>query len=400
MTEGGVSVGLNPRHRNVTRSPGDGGQVLVLVAAALTFMLGVVGIVIDGGYAFAQQRGSQNGADAAATAGALVLAQNLPFRALGQTLPKADSDVAAEVSKIAGDNGLASIDAYYTDQAGNLLRPDGSLATGTSDAAQVGITTIPPGTWGVNAVATKAFNTFFARVLGLTTITATTTATSVSGYVENAGAGNVLPVTIPLNMITCDNNGDFLTIQPPTWWPENGDQEVILPLCKGSASGNVGWLDWSPPGGGTQELEQAILHPSNPAIPVPSWQYVTQTGNINSSQIEDALNTYAGRVVLIPFFDNACETANTAANSECPVGSGPGTGQNNWYHMPLFFGFEMRASKAAFITGSNPECGLNWNGAGCLIGKIGSYVGPNVTVGVGTGTELDAYSALGVQLIR
>lgn len=374
------------------------GQVLVLVALGLVAMLGMVGLVIDGGYAFAQQRGSQNGADAAATAGALVLAENLPFKAAGLAPPNGDGDVDSAVTSSSTKNSLSTVTAYYTDIDGNLVQTNGAAASGTGNAAVVGGGTLPSTAAGVMTVATKSFNTFFAGILGLPSVTATTDATAIAGFVENAGAGNVLPVTIPLNIIECLNNGNFSTIQPPTIWPLN--TPVTLPLCKGPASGNVGWLDWSPPGGGTSELVDAILNPNNPPIPVPSWQYVTETGNVNAKQVEDAINTYAGQVVLIPFFDNACDAPNAATNSACPAGGGPGTGQNNWYHMPLFFGLKLQDTRAAFIVGKNPECGSAWSGAGCLKGTITNYIGPNVTVGRGTGTALDAYSAVGVQLIK
>ena len=376
------------------------GQVLVLVVLGLAAMLGIVGLVIDGGYAFAQQRGSQNGADASATAGALVIAQNLPFRAVSQPLPKSDTDVANAVNGAATSNSLNSVTAYYTNIAGDLIRLDGTVTSNVAEAAPVGGGTLPAQAWGVRAYAVKSFDTFFARIppFSLTTITATTEATAAAGFAQDLGAGNVLPVTIPINIIYCANNGTFQTQQPPTIWPLN--QPTILPLCKGNASGNVGWLDWDPPAGGTSELIQAILNPSNPNIPVPSWQYVTSTGNVNSAGVEDALNTYAGKTVLIPFFDNSCTAPNSAENSACPTGSGAGTGQNNWYHLPLFFGFKMDSPKAAYIQGSNPECGSEWSGAGCLKGTITNYVGPGVTIGAGTGTALDAYSAVGVQLLK
>lgn len=362
------------------------GQVLVLLALGIVAMLGIAGLVIDGGYAFAEQRGSQNGSDSAATAGALVMAQNLPFRALGQALPKTDADVHTAVDAAALSNSLASVNAVYTDLAGQSL------------GVSVGNGSIPSTAWGVQVSGTRQFNTFFARAVGINSITASTAATAVAGYVSNAGAGNVLPITIPINIIYCLNNGDAATQQPVTRWPLN--EHVILPLCKGPASGNVGWLDWSPPAGGTSELVQAILHPNNPAIPVPSWQYVSDTGNVNAGAVEDAINTYRGQVVLIPLFDNSCTDPNTATNSACPAGSGPGTGQNNWYHLPLFIGLKLDSPKAAYIQGSNPECGSQWSGAGCIMGTIVSFVGPNVTVGAGTGTRDDAYSAVGVQLIK
>lgn len=382
---------VDPRRRD-----GEHGQVLVVVVLGLIAMIAMLGLIIDGGYAFAQQRGSQNGADSAATAGALVIAQNLPYRALGQAGPKTDADVATAVGNAASGNKISTYTAYYTNLAGSLIDAAGTAVANTTDAAVVGAGTLPTAAWGVQMDADRTFNTFFARAVGINSMTSSTAAVAVAGYVENAGAGNVLPVTIPLNIVYCANNGDVQTQLPPSYWPVN--TPVSFPLCKGNANGNVGWLDWSPPAGGTSELIDAILHPTNGAIPVPSWQFVTSTGNVNSGGVEDALNTWAGKTVLLPFFDNACTLANTADNSACPTGSG--TGQNNWYHFPLFFGFKMDYPKAAYITGSNPECGSLWNGAGCLKGTIVSYVGPNVTVGAGTGTVLDAMSAVGVQLIR
>lgn len=386
---------------NITRvrphdRDGQQGQVLVVVVLGLIAMIAMLGLIIDGGYAFAQQRGSQNGADSSATAGALVIAQNLPFRPLGQAGPKTDTDVSAAVSSAASGNKISTYNAYYTNLAGSLINAAGAAVGSTASAAKVGGGTLPIAAWGVQVDANKTFDTFFARAVGINSMTSTTTAVAVAGYVENAGAGNVLPVTIPLDIITCDNNGVVVTQLPPTYWPTN--TRVILPLCKGDANGNVGWLSWDPPAGGTKQLIQDILHPSNPAVPVPSWQFVTSTGNVNSSSVEDALNTYAGKTVLLPFFDNACTLANTADNSACPTTTGHG--QNNWYHFPLFFGFKMQSPKAAYMSGSDPECGTAWAGAGCVIGEIVSYVGPNVTVGAGTGTSLDVSSAIGVQLIR
>ena len=367
-----------------SRSNGQRGQVLVLVALGIVAMLTVLGLIIDGGYVYAQQRGAQNGSDAASTAGALVIAQNLPYRALGQAGPKDDGDVADAVLASATSNGIPAYKAYYTDLNGQVL------------GDEVGDGTLPAGAWGVKVDADRSFDTFFISVVGINDLKASTTATAIAGYVENAGAGNVLPIIFPLNIIYCLNNGNFETQQPESLWPLN--KPVTLPLCKGDAAGNVGWLDWSPPAGGTSELKDAILYPSNPAIPVPSWQFVASTGNVNG-QVEDALNTYAGKTVLIPFFDNVCDVKGVDANAVCPGDDTPG-GTKIWYHIPLFFGFKMQDGKAAYIQGSNPECGSLWAGAGCLKGEIVSFIGPNVTVGAGTGTSLDAYSAVGVQLIK
>ena len=56
---------------------GERGQVLAIFAAGLLALLVAVGVVIDGGNAMAQQRDTQNGADAASEAGTTVIAQYL-----------------------------------------------------------------------------------------------------------------------------------------------------------------------------------------------------------------------------------------------------------------------------------------------------------------------------------
>ncbi len=48
------------------------GQILVLFALALVAMIAMVGLILDGGSAFAQRRQEQNAADLAALAGAVV----------------------------------------------------------------------------------------------------------------------------------------------------------------------------------------------------------------------------------------------------------------------------------------------------------------------------------------
>jgi len=46
----------------------------VLFATTLVVLILFAGLVVDGGFAFSEQRNTQNGADSAAKAGALVLA--------------------------------------------------------------------------------------------------------------------------------------------------------------------------------------------------------------------------------------------------------------------------------------------------------------------------------------
>ena len=77
------------------------------------------------------------------------------------------------------------------------------------------------------------------------------------------------PVTIPVNIMSCDGT---VTRSHPTH-PEPWDKFTVykVPLC-GNSPGNVGWIDWYPPAGGASEIADAIDHPNNPPIDLPSWQ--------------------------------------------------------------------------------------------------------------------------------
>ena len=119
VPETAVSAVLLPNERNGTvnvssRRRGAEGQIIVIFALALVAIVAMVGLVIDGGTLFAQQRVAQNGADSAATAGTLIIAENLG----AATDIRKEQDVYLAVTQIATKNGLAGLAAEYTDDLG------------------------------------------------------------------------------------------------------------------------------------------------------------------------------------------------------------------------------------------------------------------------------------------
>jgi len=415
-------------HDSHPRSPR--GQVLVIVAISMVLMVALVGLVIDGGYAWGQQRATQNATDATAEAGAVVLVQQLA----GVTIT--DTDVWNAVAQSSTANGYPSVDpstqctggppdggavgicAYYTDVNGNdLTNDDGSLIT----VGTLGDTAPPTGAAGVDAKARKTIDTFIARVIGINTFDITTPATAVSGYVggvcDSALGCAVLPVALPVSLLSCQPG------QPGYYYTggaydKNTSDPYVIPLCSNSP-GNVGWLDWTPPAGGTSELAQSIANPNNPPIDVPSWQYVTATGNVNAQSVQNAINSWDGQVVLIPQFDITCSTQPTGdpgTNYGCPSANLGGNGTNQWYHLPQFAAFKLcdaticpantgsvnphpAYTQGAYLVGNNSAVCNTGNGAtSCLAGYFVDFVlNTTVTgnVGAAHGTGL-----LGVQLIH
>jgi hypothetical protein len=257
----------------------------------------------------------------------------------------------------------------------------------------------------------RPFGTFFARAIGIDQLTAVTDATAIAGYGQPYRT-TFLPVTPPVNILTCDGQNDPAFKLPLEQWYKNTVYQV--PLCK-NGPGNVGWLDYTPPSGGTSELVDVILNPEQiPGIDLPSWQFVTSTGNINSSSVEDALRTYDTQVVWVPLFDSTCDAQPSGTEvSGCPPQNVGGNGQNQWYHFPQVAMFQLCGQyddgsfvdgctqpHGAYISGNNRAvCEAGGNGAtSCLIGKFVDFVGEGRVTGPLSGTPSPS-RFIAVQLI-
>jgi hypothetical protein len=354
----------------VVARPREQGQILALFAIGLLAVVTMVALVLDGGNAFAQQRMTQNGTDAAANAGAVVLAQNLG----GAT--HSDQDVLDTINAVASENEISVLEAEYTDVNGVPI----GETVGDNGGGNP-----PVGASGVAVTAKRDFDTFVARIINLDSFSAITSATAITGFRSGTctiSTGCVLlPVTVPITVLECDGSNDPAPVVPPTHWPTN--LVVVLPLCK-NGPGNVGWLDWTPTGGGTSELITNIQTPNNPPIDLPSWQYITQTGNVNSKGVEDALRAYDGQVVLFPIFDSTCDSQPTGSGvADCPPGNTGGKGSNQWYHLPEVAAFQMCSptvsgcgsfTHGAYVNGSNPICDTGNGSTSCLVGKFVNFI--------------------------
>ena len=410
---------------------GERGQVIVLVALGMVALLTMVALIVDGGNAFAQQRVSQNAADAASESGAVVLMKRL-VGVPGQD----DAAVDAAVQSSASTNGLDTpVLACYTDLAGIPLKPDGTTAVDCSSAggaAQVGGGTIPAcdacagkSAAGVRVYGSRSFGTSFARIVGINTLTASTTATAIAGYV-NVLAGPVLPVTFPLFASGCDGSGNVEPVVPQEDWPWGVGKPLAIPLCKNGA-GNVGWIDWVPPAGGASELANAIRYSTNPPITTPKWYHIAGTGSVSGSEVQTAMEYWYNKTVLLPIFNATCSmaTANdvplnwTETNpigqvTDCADGGGTlnvGTGTNQWYFLVGFAAFHL---DLAFINGGDGGACASFDSlydwavpVGSAINSclIGHFEGPDYAVSQGAavgagGGGSDENSLPGVQLIR
>jgi len=163
------------------------GQMLVIVALALTALVAMAGLVIDGGMAWSNRRQVQNASDAASLAGTRVLGLDLKWRAVnaGNPSPPAapfpDPDAAVcdainnaldyntnsqqtiqDIDCVAGSD-----DAVYVDFDRNVL---GRVGDGIPSAAQ-----------GVRVVGRGESGTFLMGVVGISEMTVAADATALAG---------------------------------------------------------------------------------------------------------------------------------------------------------------------------------------------------------------------------
>ncbi|HET9852411.1 MAG TPA: TadE/TadG family type IV pilus assembly protein [Candidatus Limnocylindrales bacterium] len=362
------------------------GQILVLFALGLVTLVGGVALVIDGGVAYAQQRGVQNGSDAAANAGAVVLAQKLGGA------PKTDLDVETAVLFSAGQNNITP-EAYYTNISGQPIDGSGVAVTPES-AALVGDGTIPPGAQGVHVGGTRPFDTTFGRVIGLSTFTAGAEATAVTGRLIG---GAFLPVIFPVNITDCAGNGNLGL--PKDQWPisqpgspgqEPMGTEYIVPLCK-TGGGSFMVLDLD---GTRNNCDDEVTNP-----PPIQWDtfpvdVASDNGNNCAKKMVDEVNALHGKIVLIPICDN--NDCNTTGGSHAE------------YHVTGVTAFwldymsdENNPNNPACQTHTSPSGQLlqtiDGNGSSsCLVGWFIHFIttGPVGSGAIGNG------DAIGVQLIK
>jgi Flp pilus assembly protein TadG len=376
------------------RSPrrAERGQMIAVAALSMVAIIAGVSLVLEAGNAYAHQRVVQNAADSLANAGATVLAQRL-----GGT-PRTDADVEGAMQAMADANGLDRHQAHYTNVTGAYLRTDGTPTGDASAAAVVGGGAIPPTAQGVRATGDLAFDTTFARVLGLNEFTASADATAVTGALTG---GQFMPVVFPVSMKDCDGSGSLVENLDAPWRMSNppkapanhpSGQEYLVPLCK-TGGGSFMILDLDP----DKNCYEEVVNPSSVQFKDFPVDIPTDVGNDCAKKVEQGINdaNLQGKVVLIPICDGDCSTD---------------SGNNGKYHVIriaaffldyLSYGNNPNNSKCKLITsptyGTSMKNVVDGNGSSsCMAGWFVRYVtsGP-----VGKG-QINNGEAIGIQLIR
>ena len=259
------------------------GQIIVVFALSLVALMLAVGLVIDGGNAWSQRRITQNAADFAAVAGTKIVAANA---GTAQT----NAAVQTAVETALASNGMpattlgTNYTASYVNSAGNLVAGYGSGGN------------VPAGVIGVQVSPSKQFSTYFLGVAGMTSFSASATATAKYGFYEGtfgSSSGNLVPIAVKLDVIAGLQNcpqGSVIGSGGPC-------NPVSLTEGNHSAPGQFAWMSWD--GTGNTPYLCSILGPpaNSPSYTVPSNGFLVISGNtgVSNSSLRTQRNRCVGR---------------------------------------------------------------------------------------------------------
>jgi Flp pilus assembly protein TadG len=140
------------------------GQALVLIALAMTALVGFVALSIDGGMAYAQRREAQNAADRAAVEGTYRILTQKRANGTNQQAIRAVINQAAQAHGVRDTDGSptnhinGNVSAVFTDAEGTVLGGGCEITSCSGSVASAAL--------GVQVRVNKPFDTFFAGIIG------------------------------------------------------------------------------------------------------------------------------------------------------------------------------------------------------------------------------------------
>ena len=305
------------------------GQAIVVMALAISVIVMTVGVAVDGGNAFVQRRSAQNTADFAAMAGARIVA----IWIADNTTDGRDSNVRAAIDAAVSTNGGAPL-AYGTLSSPVYVSSNGSVL------GYVGGGSIPSFSVGIRVTTTRSWAPYFLRAVGISSWSASASATARGGFYDGDPPGGMFPAGIA---------EAFFNNRQPCSGPVSSDPSSACSprqLTPGTLNvpGGFGWLKYgcdgyglgqtSPANAGGCETNTGFLQ-EQIGPPGKAFGCCTQVGLPGS----------ADRIGSLPGNKASADCgALIAAGTTVPIAVwdyAGGTGSNAWYHIVGFTGFQI-----------------------------------------------------------
>ena len=247
------------------RRDGQRGQVIVLFSLALVAVIGMVGLVIDGGGAFAQRRDEQNVADFASVAGA-----NAYMNSSGSVAARTAAAVAAA-------NASAAQNGYNQGVGGTAL--------------SVNVTLLSAGA-RVDVGITRPHDNSFARIMGQNQWPVSVRAAADAGTIDT-GVG-AAPWTMSILAFNADGTPRYDINHPIAFGSSCGDYAV--------AADDLAWTDYNGYNNVNTNEVRRIMDGSNVITATMNFgQYVGQHNQgCHTALFDDVQQYVAGRDLPVP----------------------------------------------------------------------------------------------------
>jgi Flp pilus assembly protein TadG len=249
-----MSAYRSRRHRT-------GGQIIVVFLLGIMSIIGITGLAIDGGGAYAQRRDQQTAADLAALAAAN---DYLLANSVDQARTRAQT--------VAATNN-------YTNGANST-----TVAVSIDDSN------------GVEVVVdiTAGHQNSFLRALGMASWEVSTTATALAGFPDTAGGAG--PYIFPISAFNDDGTPKYQT--PTNFGETNGD----IP----TSSTDFAWTDYGTGNVDTTTVSQIIQGTSTINATMSYGEYIGQENSGYHGALFDDVDTYlSGKEMPVAIVDAA-----------------------------------------------------------------------------------------------
>ena len=257
------------------------GQILVIFALSLIVIIGMVGLVLDGGGAFAQRRSEQNAADLAALAGA-----NAYLNTSGSVATRTAAAQAAAIASATSNGYTNGVDGTVIGTPAVTLRQSGATVT-------------------VNITAPHVNS--FARVLGATFWNVSVTATGLAGTVDTGiGAG---PWTMSIDAFNGNGKPKYGKNNPTNFGETNGDYPV--------SATDLSWTDYNGNNNVNTSEVDGIINGANVVTATFQFgQYLGQHNQGNHAALYGSVDSLLrDEIVPIPIVGPPVAPATTCANA-------------------------------------------------------------------------------------
>lgn len=278
------------------------GQVAILFALALVAIVAIVGLAIDGGQSYVDQRALQAGTDTSAQSGASMLQADFHACLAGSVRPYSQSDIEAAVTQIA----QAAVAAHGTSTA----PPAAYFVTYPALSTFVPISAYPgpfclAGSWvgptGVAVTTQNRHHTVLLQIVGIAYAKETARATAI---LDTIPGGAAAPYAVWY--LHCPTSASLTLYEPVTLLSPSWDKST----CGSGA--------YSAPG---PNSFKGYLDPTTPLTVGPSTPGCLITGTGTGVKSGFAAAPPAGSYVLVP----TVKGVYASGSSPDPCPSPPGT---------------------------------------------------------------------------